>query len=162
MIPEEGDVGLSLAEAVLAINDQISRLDESQSRNSDEVLKFPASELLVEQIKDVMHFIPERNPIFKILRRYITDDRSVSEEMRIVDVLPVLEALHSALANERNRRLKNSDERQGGAVREEPGGGIEMHHRPRPQLPRGPAYRPESAVGGQNELTWLRPFRKPK
>lgn len=161
MTSEEDGAGLSLSEAVFAINDQISRLDESHRRNPAEVLKSPASDLLVEQIKDVMHFIPERNPVFKILRGYTTDSQSRSGEMRIVDVLPMLEALSAALANEYNNRLKNTDEKQRGATREEPRGGIEMHHRPRPRISRGFTYHPESQTREQSESNWLRPPRKP-
>jgi hypothetical protein len=159
---EEGGAGLSLSEAVFAIKDQISRLDESHRRNPAEVLKSPASNLIVEQIKDVMHFIPERNPVFKILRSYTTGSESRSGEMRIVDVLPMLEALHAALANEYNNRLKNADEKQRGATREEPRSDFEMHHRPWPRISRETTYHPESQTREQSESNWLRPPPKPR
>jgi hypothetical protein len=158
---DQGGDGLSLAEAVFGFRSLITRLDESQSRNPAEVLKSPASDLIVAQIKDVMHFIPERNPVFNILRGYITDDRSTSGEMRVVDVLPMLEMLTDALATEYERRRRITEEKQGGVSLEGPKGGIEMHHRRQPRLPRGTAYRPESPSGDQNEMTWLRPPRRP-
>jgi hypothetical protein len=123
---EEGGAGLSLSEAVFAIKDQISRLDESH------------------------------------LRGYTTGSESRSGEMRIVDVIPMLEALHAALANEYNNRLKNADEKQRGATREEPRRDIEMHHRPWPRISPETTYHPESQTREQSESNWLRPPPKPR
>lgn len=162
MADEGAYSGPGIRQVIFDISLLISRLDESQKRNTSEVLSWPADDVVADQIRDVMHFIPEGHPLFPTLRRYITDARSRSGEMRIVDVLPMLEMLNAALSNEVGRKDASPDARPGSATTEGPKGDFEMHHRLQPRISRGSGYLPEMPIGDHNEMTHLRPGRRPK
>lgn len=154
--------GVSIRQAILRLSGLISRLDESQSRNPSEVLGYPADEVTLNLIRDVMHYIPEGDPIFPTLRRYITDPRASSGEIMIVHVLPMLEMLRTALTDELTKKESPESPRRGGANVDSPKGDFEPHHRHRPRLPSVSAYHPEIRASDPDELAYFWPYRRPK
>lgn len=152
----------TIRKTILRLSNLISRLDESQHRNPFEVLGPPADGVVLDLINDIIHLVPEGDSISPSLRRYVNNPLSSSGEMKIVDVLPMLEMLSVALSDELARKESPEDTGQGGADTDSPKGDFELHHCHKPRLPYVSTYYPEARTGGPGELAYSWPYRRPK
>jgi hypothetical protein len=160
-MPEESPHrGPVIRKAMLRLAALISRLDESQHRNPFEVLGPPADGVVLDLVNDMIHLIPEGDSISRSLRRYIDNPRNNSGEMKIVDVLPMLEMLSIALSDALATEEAPKGTGQAGANMDSPKGDFELHHSHKARLPSVSTYRPEVRTSDPGELAYSWPYRR--